>query len=124
MILQIGISTANSRVLYPTNLPNGLYEFRLVDITYIDTLANTNHSSISIQSDCWRIPYGNISRGNTIYFYNNNSSRISPQGTYNFLAEIRNQDMDITLTSGGGFTACILTFDVLPSKGDLFFSLV
>lgn len=124
MIMQIGINTANSRILYSTNLPNGFYEFRLVDIIYIDTLANNNHSSISISSDCWRLPYGNISKGNTIYFYNNNSSRISPQGTYNFLAEIRNQEMDITLISGGGFTSCILTFDVSPSDGKMFFSLV
>jgi hypothetical protein len=123
MILQIVIGVLNERVLYPTNLPNGLYEFRLTDITYIDALVNTNHSLCTVQSDCWRIPFGNISRGNTLYFYNKlDNGRCAPQGTWNFLAEIRNQSMDIVLTgAGGSFTACILTFDVSPSDGKTFF---
>ena len=126
MIMQIVIGVLDQRVLYNTNLPNGLYEFRLVDITYIDALVNTNHSLCTVSSDCWRLPYGNVSRGNTIYFYNKlDNGRCAPQGSYNFLCEIRNSNMDVTLTGAGGqFSSCILTFDVSPSDGKTFFPLV
>lgn len=124
--MQILIDVLDTRKMISTNLPSGFYEFRLVDITYIDTLVNTNHSICAVRSDCWRIPFGNQSRGNTLFFYNkSDNGRGSPQGTWNFMAEIRNSEMDILLNgAGGNFTACILTFDVLPCDGKLFYSLV
>jgi hypothetical protein len=126
VVLQVYTTTLD-RTMYNVNLPNGLYEFRMIDYTFIDTLANTNHSVTTVSSDCWRIPYGNVSRSNTLYFVNkSDNGRASPQGTYNFLCDIRSGQMDMTLTTtGGNFTFALITFDVQQAKGyDNFFPLI
>jgi len=126
-VVQIYI-TAQARTIYNINLPNGLYELRMIDFCYIDTLAGTNHTLVTVQSDTWRIPYGSASGSNKLYFVNkSDNGRASPQGTINFLAEVRNGQMDITLTgvADGNFTFCIITFDAQHAKGvDNFFSLM
>ena len=126
VVLQLYIQTL-SRTIYDVNLPNGLYEMRMTDFTFIDTNSAANHSLVTITSDTWKIPYGNASRSNTLYFVNkSDNGRSSPQGTYNFLAEIRNGQMDLVLTTtGGNFTFCLVSFDVQPAKStDNFFPLV
>jgi hypothetical protein len=120
--------TAQARTIYNINLPTGLYQFRLIDFTYIDNKVNTNHTLVTVSSDCWRIPYGSASRSNTLYFVNkSDNGRASPQGTYNFLGEVRNGQMDVTLTGVADvdFTFAIVSFDVQHAESsDNFFSLI
>ena len=107
---------------YNTNLPNGYYVFRLVDIMFDDIEQKEEiHAVYSIDSSTWRIPFGNQSRGNRLLFVNrSNNGRATPQGYYNFLVEIRNQTMDITLLKltleDSTFQKMIITFDVTPTN--------
>jgi hypothetical protein len=112
------------------NLPNGMYQMRLVNIEYVDssTASTAVKTLCSVQSQTWRIPYGSQAQGNTVFFISNNiNGRQAPNGSYNWLAEIRNGIMDLTMTVGTGFVLCVLTFDVMPSNDytpNNFFSLI
>lgn len=126
VVMQIQTATVN-KTLYDTNLPNGLYELRLIDISYIDTLPSTDRSLISVSSDCWRVPYGNKSKSNTLYFLNKGDTKPSLNGQFAFLAEIRNGQMDLSLSvpTANSFAFVLFTFDVQPAKSfDNFFPLM
>jgi hypothetical protein len=126
-VVQIYI-TSQARQIYNINLPNGLYELRMTDFCYVDTVGAGNHTLVTVRSDTWRIPYGNASQSNRLLFVNkNDNGRPTPQGTINFLAEVRNGQMDIELTGvvNGSFSFCIITFDAQNAKGaDNFFPLM
>lgn len=125
-MLQLYVTSANLTVgttsYYSTNLPNGYYIFRLLDIIYDDDESKSDANvAFSIESDTWRIPYGNNSKGHGILFVNrSNNGRTAPQGYYNFLVEMRNMNMDLTLTQVSAgvstFQKMIITFDVQPTN--------
>jgi hypothetical protein len=100
----------------------------MIDFVYIDNQAARDHTLVTLSSDCWRVPYGNASRSNTLYFVNkSDNGRSSPQGSFNFLAEVRNGQMDLTLTGATAlqFQFAILSFDAQPTASlDNFFPLV
>jgi hypothetical protein len=127
VVVQI-YATTQARTVYNINLPTGLYQFRMIDFVYIDNQAARDHTVVTIKSDCWRVPYGNASRSNTLYFVNkSDNGRSSPQGSFNFLAEVRNGQMDLTLTGATAlqFQFAILSFDAQPTASlDNFFPLV
>ena len=117
----VSMPTVGQPAYFHTNLPNGYYIFRLVDIMYDDDESKSDlHATLSIESDTWKIPYGNRARGHRILFTNRtNNGKACPTGYYNFLAEIRNQNMDLTLLSIAGtstFQKMILSFDVTPTE--------
>jgi hypothetical protein len=122
--------TAQARTIYNINLPTGLYQFRLLDFLYLDTTSASNSANrilVTASSDTWRIPYGNASKSNTLLLVNrSDNGRVSSMATFNFLAEVHNGQMDITLTgvTDAQFSWAILSFDVQhATSADNFFPL-
>jgi hypothetical protein len=135
VMLQLYITTgdlSNGYGRFQTNLPNGYYVFRLVDIMFDDEESKSDPNvAYSVESDTWRIPYGNQARGHSILFVNRtNNGRATPQGHFNFLVEVRDQNMDITLTkidpsATSTFQKMIISFDVTPTEStDTFVSFI
>jgi hypothetical protein len=114
--------TVGQPISLHTNLPTGYYVFRLIDIIFDDNEpASAANVLYTIESDTWRVPYGNRARGHRIFFVNrSNNGRTAPQGYYNFLVEIRNNNMDLTLIKvGAGVSAMenvVISFDVTPTE--------
>ena len=114
--------TITQPAYYHTNLPDGYYVFRLLDVFYDDDEKLSDQNVVfSIESDTWKIPYGNRARGHRLFFTNrSNNGRTAPHGYYNFLVEIRNNNMDLTLrqeTAGiSTMQTLILSFDVTPTQ--------
>ena len=114
--------TVGLPISIPTNLQNGYYVFRLIDIIFDDDESKSDGNVLyTIESDTWRIPFGNKSRGNRIFFVNrSNNGRTAPQGFYNFLVEIRNNNVDLTLIKVGAGTSVmqnvVMSFDVTPTE--------
>jgi len=114
--------TVGQPISLHTNLPTGYYVFRLIDIIFDDNeAASAANVLYTIESDTWRVPYGNRARGHRIFFVNrSNNGRTAPQGYYNFLVEIRNNNMDLTLIKvGAGVSAMenvVISFDVTPTE--------
>ena len=114
--------TVGQPAYFNTNLPNGYYVFRLIDIIFDDDESKSDGNVLySIESDTWRVPYGNKARGHRIFFVNrSNNGRTAPQGYYNFLVEIRNSNIDLTLLKVGSGTSVmqnvVMSFDVTPTE--------
>lgn len=117
MIVQILASTL-ARTIYSTNLPDGMYRMKLIDMIYQDT-SGVNQYLVKVSSDTFRIPYGTNANQLLFTSLSKNGTR-SPVGEYRFLAVISQGNVDLTITlppaNQASFTEMVLTFDVMPTS--------
>jgi hypothetical protein len=106
---------------YPCNL-NGRYHARLVNITWADKSLAADNRLITIQSNCFRMPYGAFAQ--TILFNSRVDGEHRFQGPFCFDLEAAGNTLDLTIssskaydnTANNAFQFCILSLAVTPAK--------
>jgi hypothetical protein len=120
--IQINASTGllPARRYYQCGL-NGRYRLHLVGVTWADRSANAaDNKLITIQSDCFRMPYGSVSQA--ITFCNRSEHNNDLGGQYPIDVEVMGNNIDFTITSSVAYTNAgnnvfdfgILSFTVEP----------
>jgi hypothetical protein len=100
---------------------NGRYRAHLVSVVWADRAVNgTDNKLITVQSDCFRMPYGSVSQ--SISFCNRAEHNFDFGGQLPIDIEVMGNNIDLTITSsdayiGEGndtFDFGVLTFTVEP----------
>ena len=101
---------------------NGRYKAHLVGIVWADTATtNADNKLITVQSDCFRMPYG--SKSQSFSFCNRSEhNHGNPQGDFPIILEIMGNNIDFTISSSvaytgagtGVFNFAVLSFTVEP----------
>jgi hypothetical protein len=113
--------TLPARKYYTCGL-NGRYRAHLIGIVWADEAKdNIDNKLITVQSDCFRIPYG--SQSQSIVFGNRGEHNLgSPGGEFPIYIEVMGNNIDLSFSSsvpytGAGhhiFNFAVLTFAVEP----------
>lgn len=125
-LCQIQISAGAGGVLpdrkyYQCGL-NGRFKAHLVGVVWADTAtSNADNKLITVQSDCFRMPYGSASQ--SISFCNRSEHNMgNPQGEFPIIIEVMGNNIDLTIRSSTAYTGAgnsvfnfaVLTFTVEP----------
>lgn len=83
---------------------NGRFRAHLIGITWADSAVNAaSNKLITIQSDCFRMPYGTKSQ--SITFCNRSEHNMScPAGEFPIDIEVMGNSIDLTITSSDAYT--------------------
>ncbi len=121
--IQINASAGGlpARQYYQCGL-NGRYRAHLIGIVWMDRSTSAGDNKlISIQSDCFRMPYG--SQSQSVSFCNRSEHNMgNPQGEFPIDIEVMGNSIDLTITSSTNYTGVstntfmfgVLTFTVEP----------
>ena len=99
---------------------NGRFKAHVVGITWADRAGATDHKLITVQSDCFRMPYGSVSQ--SLIFGNKGDHSQHPGGDFPLYIEVMGNSIDLTITSSTPYTGAgnhifeygILSFTVEP----------
>lgn len=102
---------------------NGRFKAHLVGVNWCDRSGATDHKLITIQSDCFRLPYGSYSQSLVI---GNRAEHVQshPAGDFPMDIEIMGNNIDLSFSSSVAYTGqgnhifefAILTFTVEPME--------
>jgi hypothetical protein len=82
---------------------NGRYRAHLVGVSWADnTVAATGTKLITVQSDCFRMPYGSLSQ--SITFSNRAEHNFDFGGEFPIEMEVMGNSIDLTITSSSDYT--------------------
>ena len=99
---------------------NGRFKAHVVGITWADRSGNGDNKLITIQSDCFRMPYGSSSQ--SITFCNRGEHNLDVGGNYPVDIEVMGNNIDLTVTASTPYTGAgnhifdfgVLSFTVEP----------
>jgi hypothetical protein len=117
IIIKAATGLLPDRAYYTCGL-QGRYEAKLIGVAFSDTTVSTEHRVITVQSDSFRLIYGNTQQS---LMFPNHAERNhgNPQGEFPVIIDA-NSSIDLTLTAStaydnganNAFQFCILTFAV------------
>ena len=107
--------TLPARKYYQCGL-NGRYKAHLVGIVWADNAGSAaDNKLITVQSDCFRMPYGSVSQ--SITFCNRSEHNMgNPQGEFPIIMEVMGNNIDLSISSSSAYTGAgnnIFSFGVL-----------